>query len=159
MRCFGSPSRPASPCSSTPGRSTCTAAPAWWAPVVGYTAQLQAAWWAWHAYDGRRQFPDLRLVFAAGAGLAPASARASRGARREPCQGRSGHLYVDTSSYGTQALDALIRALGIDALVLGSDRPYGEPAPALFGEAATKAIRVDNPRRVLGVAQVLEGVA
>ena len=33
--------------------------------------QLQAAWWAWHAVGGRSQFPTLRLVFAAGAGLAP----------------------------------------------------------------------------------------
>ncbi len=28
--------------------------PEWWAPVVGYTAQLQAAWWGWHAVGGRQ---------------------------------------------------------------------------------------------------------
>ena len=41
------------------------AVPSWWAPVVGYVAQLRAAWWAWHAFGGRSQFPRLRLVFAA----------------------------------------------------------------------------------------------
>lgn len=45
--------------------------PRWWAPVVGYVAQLQAAWWAWHALGGRSAFPTLRVVFAAAAGLAP----------------------------------------------------------------------------------------
>ena len=39
--------------------------------VVDYTTQLQAAWWAWHAYLRRREFPRLRLCFAAAAGLAP----------------------------------------------------------------------------------------
>ena len=34
-------------------------------------AQLQAAWWAWHAFGGRAEFPRLRLCFAAAAGLAP----------------------------------------------------------------------------------------
>ena len=59
-------------------------------------------------------------------------------------------VFVDTSSYGAQGLDALTRALGIDALVLGSDRPYAEPLESLLGEAATRAMRVDNPYRALG---------
>lgn len=123
--------------------------PGWWAPVVAYVAQLQAAWWAWHAYGGRRQFPLLRVVFAAGAGLAPV--------HHERLTARGGQLgavdpgvFVDTSSYGAQGLDALTRALGIDAIVLGSDRPYAEPLQSLLGEAATRAMRVDNPYRALG---------
>jgi hypothetical protein len=59
-------------------------------------------------------------------------------------------VFVDTSSYGAQGLDALARALGIDALVLGSDRPYAGPLGSLLGEAATRAVRVDNPVRALG---------
>jgi hypothetical protein len=125
------------------------ALPAWWAPVVGYVAQLQAAWWAWHAFGGRAQFPLLRLVFAAGAGLAPVhherlTARGGRLGAVDP------DVFVDTSSYGVQGLDALTRALGIDSIVLGSDRPYAEPLQSLLGEAATRAVRVDNPRRALG---------
>jgi predicted TIM-barrel fold metal-dependent hydrolase len=132
--------------------------PTWWAPVVGYVAQLQAAWWGWHAAGGRTQHPWLRLVFAAGAGLAPLqherlAARGGDPGTVDP------NVFVDTSSYGAQGIDALIRVLGIDGLVLGSDRPYAEPLPALFGEAATRAIRVENPRRALGARQQIEAVA
>jgi nucleotide-binding universal stress UspA family protein len=124
--------------------------PAWWAPVVTYAAQMQSAWWAWQAVCGRAQFPRLRLVFAAGAGLAPVhherlTARGGRHGQVDP------DVFVDTSSYGAQGLDALARALGIDVLVLGSDRPYAEPVQSLLGEAATRVVRVDNPRRALGV--------
>ena len=131
--------------------------PAWWAPVVGYVAQLQAAWWAWHAFGGRAQFPRLRLVFAAGAGLAPVHHErlSARGGRPGPVDP---DVFVDTSSYGAQGLDALARALGIDSLVLGSDRPYAEPVQEVLGEAATRAVRVDNPRRAL-TGQPLRGRA
>jgi hypothetical protein len=59
-------------------------------------------------------------------------------------------VFVDTSSYGPQGLDALVRTLGIDVIVLGSDRPYAEPLQSLLGEAATQAVRVGNPLRALG---------
>ena len=68
-------------------------------------------------------------------------------------------VHVDTSSYGPQGLDALVRVLGIDALVLGSDRPYAAPVADLWGDAATRAVRVTNPRRVLGLPVAgVEGV-
>ncbi|MCW2755751.1 MAG: hypothetical protein JWQ32_3162 [Marmoricola sp.] len=122
--------------------------PDWWHPVVGYVAQMGAAWWAWHAVGGRALFPALRLVFAAGAGLAPVHHE-----RQRLRGGSAGHIdplvYVDTSCYGPQALDALVRVLGIDALVLGSDRPYGEPVREFLGAAATRAVRVTNPGRLL----------
>ncbi len=122
--------------------------PSWWAPVVGYTAQLQAAWWGWQAVGGRALFPTLRLVFAAGAGLAPvlAERHALRGGDRTTIDP---DVFVDTSGTGERALEAVVRVLGIDALVLGSDRPYGEPLPAFLGEAATRAVRVTNPERLL----------
>jgi hypothetical protein len=129
------------------------ALPAWWPAVVGYAAQLQAAWWAWQAGDVRSSHPSLRVVFAAGAGLAPVHherhvARGGTTGAVDPL------LHVDTSSYGPQGLDALVRVLGIDALVLGSDRPYAAPVAAEhghWGEAATRAVRVTNPRRALGL--------
>src|SRR6478735_329402 len=81
--------------------------PAWWAPVVGYATQMQASWWGWQAFGGRAAFPSLRLLFGAGAGLAPV--------HHERLVARGGavpsidpHVYVDTSSYGPQALDALV---------------------------------------------------
>ena len=62
------------------------------------------------------------------------------------------NVFVDTSSYRRQGIDALSRALGIDVIVLGSDRPYAEPPdtdPAFAGDAAAHAICVANPRRLL----------
>ena len=57
--------------------------------------------------------------------------------------------FVDTSSYGRVGLDSLVRVLGVDALVLGSDRPYAVPTDPGLGRAATHAVRVANPRRLL----------
>jgi predicted TIM-barrel fold metal-dependent hydrolase len=130
--------------------------PAWWAPVVGYTAQLQSAWWAWHAVNGRALFPKLRLVFAAGAGLAPvlAERHALRGGSRTTIDP---DVFVDTSGTGVRALEAVVRVLGIDTLVLGSDRPYGDPLVEFLGDAATRAVRVVNPSRLLTPAPVGEG--
>lgn len=123
--------------------------PAWWAPVVGYTAQLQAAWWAWSAASGRALFPSLRVGFVAAAGLAPllTERHVLRGGDREAVDPL---LHVDTSGIGARTLESVVRVLGVDALVLGSDRPYGEPLEALLGDAASHAVRVVNPRRLLG---------
>jgi predicted TIM-barrel fold metal-dependent hydrolase len=121
--------------------------PGWWPAVVDYPAQLQAAWWAWHV-AGRALLPDLRIGFVAGAGLAPLHherlhARGGRTGAVDP------GVFVETSSYGPQAVDALIRALGIDAVVRGSDHPYATPARFGFGPAADRAIDVVNPHRFL----------
>jgi hypothetical protein len=124
--------------------------PAWWSPVVAYAAQLQAAWWSWHEV-GRSLLPDLRICFAAGAGLAPIhherlAARGGSVGRIDP------GVFVETSSYGRQAVDALTRALGIDAVVLGSDRPYCRPIDGeglALGRAAAEAIQSTNPHRLL----------
>jgi hypothetical protein len=132
-----------------PGPVPPTAAgrPDWWAAVVDYPTQLQAAWWSWHA-AGRAQFPALRLCFAAGAGLAPAHherfrARAGRSFTVHP------HTFVETSSYSRQGVDALTRAMGVDPIVVGSDRPYGVPHDTDLGEAARIAFTRTNPHRLL----------
>ncbi|MEV5960334.1 amidohydrolase family protein [Kribbella sp. NPDC051952] len=122
--------------------------PGWWAPVVDYTTQLQAAWWAWHCFGGRRSYPKLRLCFAAAAGLAPVhherlAARGGRLGTIDP------NLYVDTSSYGPQGIDAVARVLGIDQVVHGTDRPYAGITELRQGDAATAVIRHDNPHRLL----------
>jgi predicted TIM-barrel fold metal-dependent hydrolase len=124
--------------------------PGWWHPTVGYVAQMAAAWWAWQALPGRGLFPHLKIVFAAAAGLAPLhqERQVMRGGTDRPVDPR---VFVDTSGYGPRALDALTRVLGIDALVLGSDRPYAEPISELLGDAATLALRVRNPQRLLEV--------
>jgi 6-methylsalicylate decarboxylase len=58
-------------------------------------------------------------------------------------------VFLETSSYGTRAVDATIRVLGIDALVNGSDRPYAEPVELELGAAAAHALRSANPLRLL----------
>nr|BFE82854.1 hypothetical protein GCM10020093_054550 [Planobispora longispora] len=58
---------------------------------------------------------------------------------------------METSSYGPRAVDAIVRELGVDVVVNGSDRPYAtapDLAPAL-GEAARHAVTVTNPGRLL----------
>lgn len=122
--------------------------PGWWAPVVDYTAQLQSAWWAWHALGGRREFPRLRLCFVAAAGLAPVhherlAARGGRLGTIDP------NLFVDTSGYGPQGVDAVARVLGIDQVVHGTDRPYADQQNHRQGDAADVAIRRTNPHRLL----------
>jgi len=126
--------------------------PGWWAAVVDDPAQLAAAWWAWHAV-GRSLLPTLRIGFVAGAGLAPVH-HERLVARGGPTGSIDPGVFVETSSYGPQALDALIRALGIDVLVHGSDRPDTGPArlrlpPFSVGPAGARAIGVANPHRFL----------
>ena len=135
-----------------PGRTAPVTDPAdirpdWWAAVVDYPSQMLAAWWSWHA-AGRSQFPDLRICFAAGAGLAPVHHERylARGGR--PLVVDSG-TFVDTSSYSRQGVDSLIRVLGVDPIVVGSDRPYGRPFETDQGDAAATAFSYTNPLRLL----------
>ena len=121
--------------------------PAWWAAAVPYVAELHAAWWAW-ADGGRERFPSLPVCFVALAGLGPLHGERvrARGGRTRPVDPLT---FVETSSYGAQAVDAVIRVLGIDVVCHGTDRPYAGPRPLPFGEAAEQAIRTTNPKRLL----------
>ncbi len=122
--------------------------PPWWPAVVDYTAQMSAAWWSW-SVAGRSLLPDLRICFAAGAGLGPVHHErfTVRGGGNPPPIDRMS--FVETSSYGPRGLDALIRVLGIDVVVNGTDRPYAGPTELHLGDAADRAVRVVNPRRLL----------
>ncbi|WP_432145562.1 amidohydrolase [Streptomyces sp. bgisy084] len=126
-------------------------APAWWPALVPYVQQLHASWFAFRAF-GRPRHPELRVCFAALAGLAPLHGErlVARGGGRE--RGRVDcRAFYETSSYGTRAVDALVRAVGIDVVVSGSDRPYAAPVlPDLGADAAVDALRHTNPARLLG---------
>ena len=121
--------------------------PDWWPAVVDYTTQMHAAWWAWHAV-GRSLFPRLRICFAAGGGLGAAHQERflARGGSARPLDRDT---FVDTSSYGPRGIDALVRVLGVDVIVNGSDRPYAEPTDPNAGAAVRHAIGVVNPERLL----------
>jgi 6-methylsalicylate decarboxylase len=136
-----------------PGPAAGTAAgPPWWAALVPYVQQLHAAWFAFRAY-GRPAHPRLRVCFAALAGLAPLHGErlAARGGADRAARGAvDPGAFVETSSYGSRAVDAVVRVLGVDMLVFGSDRPYARPCPDHgLGDAARHAIGVANPARLL----------
>jgi hypothetical protein len=129
-------------------------APAWWPAVVDYVQQMHAAWYAFRAL-GRPRYPRLRVCFAMLAGLAPLHG--------ERFQARSGErtildrqAFLEISSYGTRTIDAIVRVLGIDVLVNGSDRPYGEPVDSSLGDAAQFALCCANPSRLLDLKEVTD---
>jgi 6-methylsalicylate decarboxylase len=130
-------------------------APPWWPAVVGYVQQMHAAWFAFREY-GRPKHPELRVCFAVLAGLAPLHGErfASRTGLRSVIDGRA---FLEISSYGTRAIDATVRVLGIDVLVNGSDRPYGEPMSPDLGAAAVAAMRSSNPARLLDRKEATHG--
>jgi hypothetical protein len=58
-------------------------------------------------------------------------------------------VWFDSSSYGARTLDSMLRLVGVDRLVHGSDRPViaaAEPSP--FGDAVEHTV---NPQRALAV--------
>ncbi|MFC8359383.1 amidohydrolase [Streptomyces griseorubiginosus] len=124
--------------------------PGWWPAMVPYVQQMHAAWFAFRAF-GRPRHPRLRVCFALLAGLAPLhgerfAARGDGGSEPDPL------VFVETSSYGPRAVESVVRALGVDAVVQGSDRPYAEPPQHPghgLGGAAAYAFRIANPRRLL----------
>lgn len=131
--------------------------PSWWAPVVTYAAQMHAAWFAFSEF-GRPHDPALRVLFAMLAGLAPLHGEryAARTGRRSVLDEQA---FFDVSSYGTRAIDAVMRVTGVDVLVNGSDRPYGEPVQPQLGASVLSALRTSNPPRLLDPKEVSDGRA
>jgi predicted TIM-barrel fold metal-dependent hydrolase len=128
-------------------RATCPdGAPMWWPAMTRYVASMNAAWHAF-AVVGRRAHPRLKVCFAMLAGLAPL--------HRERLAARGGRAvadrltFVDTSSYGPRAVDAVIRELGVDALVYGSDAPVVAASEPALGDAVRAALRERNAERLL----------
>ncbi|SPF04107.1 amidohydrolase family protein [Streptomyces sp. MA5143a] len=125
--------------------------PGWWPAMVPYVQQMHAAWFAFRAF-GRPRHPRLRVCFALLAGLAPLHGERFAARGDAGLAGTDARVFVETSSYGPTAVDAVVRALGVDAVVQGSDRPYAEPPlhPGFgLGGAAAYAFRIANPRRLL----------
>jgi 6-methylsalicylate decarboxylase len=124
-------------------------APPWWPAMTAYVADMHAAWHAWAAW-GRASHPRLRVLFAMLAGCAPLHAE-RLAARGGPAQAVHDELtYFDVSSYGPRTVDAMLRVVGADRLVNGSDRPVAEP-PLLdaLGPSLAHALAEANPARLL----------
>jgi 6-methylsalicylate decarboxylase len=120
--------------------------PVWWAALNDYVASMQAAWHAFAVW-GREAHPTLRVCFAMLAGLAPL--------QRERLVARGGtaisdpHVFLEVSSYGGRVVDGVLREVGVDRLVEGSDRPVAEPIDLALGDAVRAALRERNPARLL----------
>lgn len=146
-----------------PGPGSAAAAPSgssedphWWAAMTSYVSQMSAAWHAFAEW-GRPSHPSLRVVFAMLAGGAPLHLERLT-ARGGPVSAVFDPLsFYDTSSYGERAIDAMVRTVGIDQLVYGSDRPVVAGAsPAVLGPAAAESMLVRNPARLLGTEAATE---
>ena len=108
---------------------------------------MHAAWFAFRAY-GRLAHPRLRVCFVALAGLAPLHGErvAARSGGDALARGFvDPEVFVETSSYGNRAVDAVVRVLGTDVVVFGSDRPYAQPSDLGLGASFFDAIQSANP--------------
>jgi len=127
--------------------------PAWWAAVVDYTAQMQAAYAIWHAY-GVERWPALRVVFAILAGGSPFQLERLRSRGVSGREILHDNIYFETSSYGRRALELCLATFGVGQLLFGSDAPVIDPEPTLdavrgFGDAVADALCNENPSRLL----------
>jgi len=100
--------------------------PLWWRALTDYVSQMQAAWFTF-ATLGRREHPDLKVVFAMLAGGAPLLAERldARGGPRVDL--RDPNVFYETSSYGPAAVEMSAHRVGEAQLVYGSDRPVIDP--------------------------------
>jgi 6-methylsalicylate decarboxylase len=132
-----------------PAPDTGAQMPAWWPAMTAYVADMQAAWLAW-AQWGRPAHPRLKVAWAMLAGAAPLQAE-RLAARGGPADAVHDALsWFDVSSYGPRAVDAMLRVVGVDRLVLGSDRPVADPPSlASLGPAVRHALAHANPAVLL----------
>jgi 6-methylsalicylate decarboxylase len=127
-------------------------APSWWAPVVDYTAQMQAAFWAWLA-DGASVYPGLPVIFSFLAGGAPFQLERLAARGDDVRSALDANIYLEISSYGRRALELTLDAFGADRLLFGSDAPVLDPGPGLralanLGEAPAATVLAANPTRL-----------
>lgn len=125
----------------------------WWPALTRYIAEMNAAW---HAFltAGRPSHPQLKVVYALLAGLAPLHA-----ARLEVRGGpvdrvRDPFVFYDTSSYGSDSIAAVARVVGAEQLVYGSDMPVVS-GPELPAGVDHQQLLAQNPARLLGLGVTL----
>jgi 6-methylsalicylate decarboxylase len=101
--------------------------PTWWRPLTDYVAQMQAAWLAFVTH-GRREHPELAIVFSMLAGGAPLLSERLDARGGPPIDLRDPRTFYDTSSYGPAAVAMMARRVGGAQLLYGSDRPVVDPS-------------------------------
>jgi hypothetical protein len=63
-------------------------------------------------------------------------------------------VFLDVSSYGGRTVDAVLREVGVDRLVHGSDRPVVLATDLPLGDAVRTALRERNPARLLNTTEM-----
>jgi 6-methylsalicylate decarboxylase len=129
--------------------------PGWCTPGATYAQQMLDAYVYWLAVGGRR-WPELPVVFALLAGGAAFHLErfVRRGLDPQIPTLRQEHVWLETSSYGEQALELSLRTFGAARHVFGSDAPIDRVEGALtpsraFGSAVATALLADNPLELL----------
>ena len=122
-RCCGWPSSPASRCSCTRARRPSARRPSWWAPVVGYVGAAAGGLVGMARLRRARAVPALRWSSPPVPGWRPLQHErlAARGGRLGT--GRPATCSSTPRPTAPRRSTRWSRALGIDAIVLGSDRP------------------------------------
>ena len=111
--------------------------PPWWRALTDYVSQMQAAWLTFMAL-GRREHPDLCVVFAMLAGGAPLQIERLSARGGPTVDLRDPLAFYETSSYGAAMIERLAKLVGEHRLLYGSDRPVIEP-PRTGHEASLAA--------------------
>ena len=141
---------PAGPASGPVGQAS-LADPLWWPALTGYVAGMHAAWLTFLT-AGRAQHPELRVVFAMLAGLAPLHAERLSARGGPSSRPHDPLVFYDTSSYGASAVRMLEEVVGSEQLLYGSDRPVVEPGELGMPEALDWDPIADGTRRAFGSA-------
>lgn len=100
--------------------------PVWWRGLIDYVAQMHAAWLTFASF-GRRELPDLTIVFSMLAGGAPLLTERLKARGGPPIDLRDPRCFYDTSSYGLAAIEMMAQRVGAGQLLYGSDRPVIDP--------------------------------
>lgn len=135
------------------GAPTPAALPSWWTWVVGYPAQMQAAYLAWLG-GGRERWPTLRIVFALLAGGAPFQLERLAHRGLDVRSALDPNTFFDVATYGRRAIELLIETFGVHQLAYGSDTPVVDSRPTLdavrgFGDAVAHILQIETPGRLL----------
>lgn len=127
--------------------------PSWWSWVVGYPAQMQAAYLSWLG-SGRDRWPTALVVFAILAGGAPFQLERLAHRGMDVRSALDPRTFFDVATYGRRAIELLIETFGVHRLVYGSDTPVVDPAPTLaavrgFGDSVAYVLQTETPTDLL----------
>ena len=129
-------------------------APAWWAAIVDYTAEMQAAF-AWWIAQGPEATLGVPVIFAILGGGAPIQVERLRGRGGPDAESLAPSYFLDTASYGHQALELCLSTYGVSRLLYGSDTPVLDTRPTLqaitgFGDVVRDVIVTRNATALFG---------